>query len=92
MTNELEEALRAALPYSHAFIRVSLAGGRATLAGEVEWAYQKERAEAAARALGARIDIAVRPAVDPAEIRRRAGEDRRRGPGSVRAWAGRRGA
>jgi hypothetical protein len=37
MSDEAESALRAALPYSHRFIRVSLTEGQATLSGEVEW-------------------------------------------------------
>jgi osmotically-inducible protein OsmY len=91
-----EDALRAELPYSHAFIGVSLADGHVTLRGEVEWLYQKERAEAAVRALpalsGVRNLICARPQVDAAEIRRRIKEDRRQRPGSVRAWAEPRGA
>ena len=50
MTSEAQDALRAKLPYSHAFIRASVAPSRATLRGVVEWPYQKEQAELAVRA------------------------------------------
>ena len=50
MANEAQDALRAQLPYSHAFIRASVGASRATLRGVVEWRYQKEQAELAVRA------------------------------------------
>ena len=94
MASTARDVLRALLPYSHAFIRVSADGRDTTLRGEVEWGYQKERAETALLALPALGHlhnlIAIRPPVDAAGVRQRIRQDRRRQPGSVRAWAVRR--
>jgi osmotically-inducible protein OsmY len=91
MSDEAESALRAELPYSHRFIRVSLGEGRATLGGEVEWPYQKESAERALRAVPGvnevRNLITVRPAVDAAQALAQASQDRRRSAGSLHEWA-----
>jgi hypothetical protein len=91
MSDQAESALRAELPYSHRFIRVSLAEGQVTLSGEVEWPYQKECAERALRALPGLKDVSnlitVRPAVDAAQVLARATQDRRRGAGSLHEWA-----
>ncbi|MGZ5112629.1 MAG: BON domain-containing protein [Usitatibacter sp.] len=96
MESTLREALHALLPYSQALIRLSADARGITLSGEVEWRYQKERAETALRALPAlghlRNLIAIRAPVDAAAVRERMRQDRRRQPGSVRAWAERRGA
>jgi len=97
MANEAQDALRAELPYSHAFIRASVSASRATLRGVVEWHYQKEQAELAVRAALPEIKdvrnlIRIRPSVGVEEVRQRMKDERRRIPGSVRAWAERRGA
>ena len=88
--------LKTELPYSHSLIELTVSDGRATLEGDVEWSYQKERAEAAVRRVPGvrevRNLITVQPTVDPAEIRRRIQDAFSRSPGSVRAWAERRGA
>ena len=85
------EALHALLPCSHASIRLSADARGVTLSGEVDWPYQKERAESALRALPVlgqvRNLIAIRAPVDAAAVRERIRQDRRRQPGSVRAWA-----
>jgi hypothetical protein len=95
MASTARDVLRALLPYSHAFIRLSADGRGITLGGEVEWRYQKERAESALRAtlpaLGPmRNLIKIRPSVDAAAVRQRIRQDRRRQTGGVRAWAERR--
>src|SRR4051812_42594944 len=91
MASAARDVVRALLPYSHAFIRLSADGGGVTLSGEVEWRYQKERAETALRALAPpgnlRNLISIRPPVDAAAVRQLIRQDRRRQPGSVRAWA-----
>ena len=97
MANAVEDALRAELPYSHAFIRASVGPSRATLRGVVEWRYQKEQAELAVRAALPKIGdvrnlIRIRPTVGVDEVRQRMKDERRRLPGSVRAWAERRSA
>jgi osmotically-inducible protein OsmY len=88
--------IRIALPYSCRFIRVSVSGARFTLEGNVEWDYQRERAEDAVRriagAAGVRNLISVEPKVEAAEVRRRLQEAPRETTGSVRAWAEQRGA
>src|SRR4029077_3531975 len=42
-------ALKAELPYSHQLIKMIVKSGWVTLEGEVEWNYQRERAESAVR-------------------------------------------
>jgi hypothetical protein len=95
MAKDAEDELRAELPYSHSLVRLFVAAGRATLSGEVEWRYQKERAEVAVRGLPGVKDVrnllTIRPNVEPAEVQRRIKEELRRNAGSVRAWAERRG-
>jgi osmotically-inducible protein OsmY len=92
----IDQALKTELPYSHSLIKLTVSDGRATLEGDVEWSYQKERAEAAVRDVPGikevRNLITLRPSVDPAEIRRRIKDAFPRSAGSVRAWAERRGA
>jgi len=91
MESTARDALHALLPCSHASIRLSADARGTTLSGEVDWAYQKEWAESAVRALPALGDlrnlIAIRAPVDAAAVRERIRQDRRRRPGSVRAWA-----
>ena len=74
--------LRIELPYSHHLIRLELREGQAILEGDVEWPYQKDRAEAAVRragvVTGVRNLLRVRPAVDPREIWRRVEDGFRR--------------
>ena len=93
METTAREALHTLLPCSHGSIRLSADAGGTTLSGEVDWPYQKERAESALRALPAlgqlRNLIAIRAPVDAAAVRERIRLDRRLQPGSVRAWAAR---
>jgi osmotically-inducible protein OsmY len=96
MNDNAYAQVRAELPYSHGLVRVAMANGRVTLHGEVDWRYQKQRAEVAVRGLPGVKDvrnlISIRPRVDAAEVQRRVKEDLQRSAGSVRAWAERRGA
>ena len=96
MESTAREALQALLSCSHASIRLAADASGTTLSGEVDWPYQKERAESALRALPAlghlRNLIAIRAPIDAAAVRERIRQDRRRQPGSVLAWAERRGA
>jgi osmotically-inducible protein OsmY len=88
--------IRAELPYSHRMIRVAGNGPRVTLSGEVEWPYQKQRAEAAVRRVRGVQDvrnlISLQPRAAAQDVQRRMQDSFRRTPGSVRAWAERRGA
>ena len=63
------------LPYAWENIRVVVKNARLTLEGEVEWNYQRDRAEAAVRrvrgAEGVTNAIEVKPRVAPTEIRRK---------------------
>ena len=94
MGGTARQALHVVLPCSHASIRLSADASGTTLSGEVDWPYQKERAESALRSLPAlgqvRNLIAIRAPVDAAVVRDRIRQDRRLQPGSVRAWAERR--
>jgi osmotically-inducible protein OsmY len=74
--------IKAELPYAWEKIRVIAKNGWITLEGEVEWNYQRERAEAAVRRVrgvkGVTNSIQVKPSVPPTEIRRKIEEALRR--------------
>ena len=74
--------IKSELPYSWEKIRVIAKNGRLTLEGEVEWNYQRERAEATVRRVrgvrGVTNSIEVKPRVAPMEIRRKIEEALRR--------------
>ena len=74
--------IKSELPYSWDRIRVVVNRGWLTLEGEVEWNYQRERAEAAVRRIrsikGITNSIEVKPRVAPTEIRRKIEEALRR--------------
>jgi osmotically-inducible protein OsmY len=69
------EELKTELPYSYSLIKVVVRDGWVTLEGDVEWHYQKERAEAAARRArgvkGISNHIDVKPEIEPADIKRK---------------------
>jgi osmotically-inducible protein OsmY len=75
-------AIQAELPYSSEHIRVVVRDGWATLEGQVEWNYSKERAErAVARVRGVKGVtnlIQVSPRVPPVEVKRKIEESFRR--------------
>ena len=74
--------IKSELPYAWDGIRVVVKGGWLTLEGEVEWYYQKERAEEAVRRVrgvkSVTNSIQVKPRVAPIEIRRKIEEALRR--------------
>jgi osmotically-inducible protein OsmY len=74
--------IKSELPYSWEKIRVIAKNGWLTLEGEVEWNYQRERAEEAVRRVrgvkGVTNSIEVKPQVAPMEIRRKIEEALRR--------------
>jgi len=67
--------LRVQLPLSSDKIKAVVKGGWVTLEGEVEWNYQRERAESAVRhvkgVLGVSDLIKLKPSVSPADIKRK---------------------
>jgi osmotically-inducible protein OsmY len=67
--------IKSELPYAWDKIRVIVKSGWVTLEGEVEWNYQRERAEEAVRRVrgvkGITNSIEVKPQVAPSEIRRK---------------------
>lgn len=75
-------ALEDELPYSHEKIKVVVRSGWITLEGEVEWEYQRHRAEACLRKLtgvkGVTNLIALKPRVAPSEIKAKIEEAFRR--------------
>jgi osmotically-inducible protein OsmY len=75
-------ALKRELPYSADRIKVVVVNGTMTLEGEVEWNYQKQRAEEIVRRVkgvrGVINTITVKPSVAPSEIKRRIEEALRR--------------
>jgi osmotically-inducible protein OsmY len=68
-------ALKAELPISHDRIKVIVKDGWMTLEGGVEWQYQKTTAESAVRRVkgvkGVTNVIAVKPKVEPSELKRK---------------------
>jgi osmotically-inducible protein OsmY len=68
-------AIRNELPYSADHIRVVVHDGWATLEGDVEWNYQRDRAETAVRRVrgvrGITNLIQVKPRVEPSDIKRK---------------------
>jgi osmotically-inducible protein OsmY len=69
------ERIKSELPFAWDRIRVIVKSGWVTLEGEVEWYYQRERAESAVRRVrgvkGFTNTIAVKPRVVPMEIKRK---------------------
>jgi osmotically-inducible protein OsmY len=74
--------IKSELPYAWDGIRVVVKSGWLTLEGEVEWYYQKERAEEAVRRVrgvkSVTNSIQIKPRVAPIEIRRKIEEALRR--------------
>ena len=66
-------ALRAELPYSSEKIKVIVKEGWVTLEGELEWNFQRDRAERAVRGLrgvsGVTNQLTLKPRVAPSEIK-----------------------
>ena len=75
-------ALKNELPYSSEHIKVLVRNGWVTLEGEVEWQFQRERAESAVRRVpgikGVTNTIQLKPKVAPTDIKRRIEEALRR--------------
>jgi osmotically-inducible protein OsmY len=76
------EAIESDLPFSWEKIKVIAEDGWLTLEGDVEWYYQRERAEEAVQRVrsvkGVFNNIQVRPQVPPVEIKRKIEEALRR--------------
>ena len=68
-------ALKAQLTYSWEAIKVLVHSGWVTLEGQVEWNYQRDRAEQSVRRIkgvkGVTNSIQLKPAVMPSEIKRK---------------------
>ncbi len=68
------EGLHDALRYSSEFIKVTVEGGWLTLEGDVEWSYQRDRAEKAVRAVqsvvGVSDNLRRKPRVVAADVER----------------------
>lgn len=75
-------SIQVQLPYSAEHIRVLVRDGRITLEGQVEWNYQKDRAEEAVRRIrgvkGVTNALQVQPRATPTEIKRKIDEAFRR--------------
>jgi osmotically-inducible protein OsmY len=82
IAREAVSALKAQLPYSWDRIKAVVSKGWITLEGEVEWYYQRERAEEAVRRLkgvkGVINMIMLNPKAAPVEVKRRIEEALRR--------------
>lgn len=75
IAREAVSAVQAMLPYSSEHIKVVVRDGWATLEGQVEWNYQRERAEEAVRRLrgvkGVTNSIQLYPRIPPSEVKRK---------------------
>jgi osmotically-inducible protein OsmY len=75
IAREVVAGIQNEMPTLRERIRVRVADGRVTLEGEVEWDYQRERAEeVAGRVKGIRSinnDVVVKPQILPVEIKRK---------------------
>lgn len=82
IAREAVAELKRELPYSWEQIKVVVKNGWITLEGEVEWNYQRQRAEAAVRrikgVLGVSNMITLKPAATPTDIKRKIEEAFRR--------------
>lgn len=65
--------LKAELPYSYELIKIVVKNGWLTLEGDVEWDYQRRRAEAAVRRVagvkGVSNLVTIKPKVEPSEVK-----------------------
>jgi osmotically-inducible protein OsmY len=75
IAREAVSALQRELPHSADRIKLVVSNGWITLEGEVEWHFQKERAEDAVRHVkgvkGIINSISIKPSVSPSEIKRK---------------------
>lgn len=82
LAREIVAELQNELPYSYSLIKVVVSNGWVTLEGDVEWNYQKDRAESAVRRIkgikGISSYINVKPKVEPTDIKRKIEEAFRR--------------
>jgi osmotically-inducible protein OsmY len=82
IARDVVAALKSQLPYSSENIKTIVKNGWVTLEGNVEWNYQRERAESAVRRLrgvkGVTNSIQLTPRVAPSEIKRKIEEAFRR--------------
>jgi osmotically-inducible protein OsmY len=75
IARDVVEKLQNALPYSSQFIKVTVKEGWLTLEGNLEWNYQRDRAENAAQSvrgvIGVANDIKLKPRVVAGDIKRK---------------------
>ena len=75
IAREAVEAIKRDLPVSHKNIKVIVANGWVTLEGQVEWNYQRDMAESAARRVkgvkGVTDAITLKPRVEASEVKRK---------------------
>jgi osmotically-inducible protein OsmY len=82
IAREVVKEIESELPYSYSLIKAVVGNGWVTLEGDVEWNYQRERADAAARRVkgikGVSNFIMVKPKVEPQDVKRKIEEAFRR--------------
>jgi len=75
IAREAVQEIKSELPYSHSLIKAVVSNGWVTLEGDVEWNYQRERAEAAVRRVkgikGVSNFVTIKPKVDPIDVKRK---------------------
>jgi len=75
IAREVVEEIKSDLPYSHTLIKAVVNDGWVTLEGDIEWNYQKERAEDAARRVkgvkGITNFVMIKPKVEAEDVKRK---------------------
>lgn len=82
IARQVAKEIESELPYSYKLIKAVVSNGWVTLEGDVEWNYQKERAEAAARRVkgvkGITSLVMIKPRAEPEDVKRKIEEAFRR--------------
>lgn len=75
LAREATQEIKTELPYSYSLIKAIVSDGWVTLEGDVEWNYQRERAEAAVRRVkgvkGVSNFIVLKPKVEASDVKRK---------------------
>ena len=75
IAREVAKEIESELPYSYKLIKAVVSNGWVTLEGDVEWNYQKESAEQAARRVkgvkGITNFVMIKPQVEPQDVKRK---------------------
>ena len=75
IAREVAKEIESELPYSHKLVKAVVSNAWVTLEGDVEWNYQKDRAEAAARRVkgvkGITNFLMIKPKIEAQDVKRK---------------------